>query len=360
MKKVSALLLVVVLILSLTACASGTQPPAGTTASPTGTTPPAGTTAPPATAPKAPAVKIQLSLGNNIDDSQGQGCLEWKRIAEADGTNVTVEVFPSNQLGANADVTEQILMGEPLFLMTDGGFLCEYGAPELGIMSMPYVYNTWDDCWKLIETDWFSQQKALLADKGIHVVAANWIAGTRQIVCNRAIHSLADMKGLKLRVPNNALSVAYFTALGAAATPMSLSEVYTAVQQGLIDGQENPLQYLYTAGYYEVCDYLILSSHVMLPAQWICSEKFWQSLSPEQQETITKAAVAGGLYNNEEYIKAESSFVDMFKQKGTKVIEIDDATVQSFKEAVQPVFTDPKITKGWSDGLLAKIQGLMK
>jgi tripartite ATP-independent transporter DctP family solute receptor len=298
-----------------------------------------------------PKVTIQVSFGNNAQDAQGLGAYEWKRLVEEQNVNVTVEVFPSNQLGANADLMEQILMGEPMVLLTDGSFLCEYGAPELGVLSMPYLFDNWDQCWNVLESDWWNEQSNLLKEKGIHVICGNWIAGTRQIVCNREIRSLENMKGLKLRVPNNALSVAYFTALGVAATPMSLSDTYTSIQQGLIDGQENPLQYCYTAGYYEICDYLILSSHVNLPAQFVCSETFWNSLDPKQQEVITDCAIQGGWFCNEEYLRVEQGYLDKFKEEGTTICELDEATLATFKEAVAPAFEDPAVSANWRPGL---------
>lgn len=301
--------------------------------------------------PNYPEVTLQVSMGNNADDAQGLGVLEWKRLVEEQNVNVTIEFFPSNQLGANANLMEQILMGEPMVLFTDGSFLTEYGAPELGVLSMPYLFDNWEQCWNVLESDWWVEQTNLLKEKGIHVISGNWIAGTRQIVCNREIRSLEDMKGMKLRVPNNALSVAYFTAMGVAATPMSLSDTYTAIQQGLIDGQENPLQYCYTAGYYEICDYLILSSHVNLPAQFVCSEAFWNTLDPKQQEVITDSAIKAGWFCNEEYLRVEKDYVDKFKEAGTIVCELDAATLATFKEAVAPAFEDPTVSANWRPGL---------
>ena len=260
-KKIISLCLAVMLVLSLVSCGSETETPADGDAPGADAASPGGS--------DLPAVTVQISMGNNAEDAQGKAAMEWKRLVEEADVNVTVEVFPSNQLGANADIMEQILMGENMILLSDGSFLCEYGAPELGVLSMAYMFDNWDQCWKVLESDWWQEQCDLMAQNGIHIICGNWIAGTRQIVCNREVRSFEDLKGLKLRVPNNALSVAYFEAMGVAATPMSLSDTYTGIQQGLIDGQENPLEYCYTAGYYEICDYLILSNHVNLPCQFV-------------------------------------------------------------------------------------------
>ena len=354
MKKMLSAVMALVMILSLTACGGEKKEEAPKTEAPK-TEAPAKTETPAETTPDYPEITLQISFGNNAEDAQGKAAMEWKRMVEEAGVNLTVEVFPSNQLGANADVMEQILMGENMVLLSDGSFLCEYGAPELGVLSMAYLFDNWDQCWKVLESDWWTEQQNLMAQNGIHLLCGNWIAGTRVIVCNREVHSLEDLKGLKLRVPNNALSVGYFNALGVAATPMSLSDTYTAIQQGLVDGQENPLEYCYTAGYYEICDYLILSNHVNLPSQFVMSEDVWQSMHPDQQKVFTDAAIEAGWICNELYLEKEAGYVDMFKEAGTTVIELDAATIQSFRDAVAPAFEDPAICAKWQPGLREKI-----
>ena len=319
-----------------------------------------GASTPADTGSDLPEITIQISMGNTLEDSQGKAAMEWKRIVEEANVNVTVEVFPSNQLGANADVMEQILMGENMVLLSDGSFLCEYGAPELGVLSMAYMFDNWDQCWKVLDSSWWQDQCDLMAENGVHMICGNWIAGTRQIVCNRAVRSFDDLKGLKLRVPNNALSVGYFEAMGVAATPMSLSDTYTSIQQGLIDGQENPLEYCYNAGYYEICDYLILSHHVNLPCQFVCSEDFWNTMAPEQQAVITNAGIEAGWLNNELYLEKEASYIEKFKEEGTTVIELDDGTIAQMKEASAAAFDNPAVSGNWQPGLREKILDIVK
>lgn len=275
---------------------------------------------------------------------------KWKDlIEERSGGSIQIKLYPASQLGSKADVVEQILMDEPIIQLTDGSFLCEYGAPEIAILSMPYVFDTWDQVWELVKTDWFAEQEAQLKENGIHVVSADWMLGVRQLITTKPVYQVSDLKGLKIRVPNNAVSVAEFNCLGATATPMALGDVYTAIQQGTIDGQENPVGSLYGGGYYEVCDYLTLTGHVKMPIQWIMSENVWNSLSSEQQQLLVETAEEAGILNNQLCVDGEEETIQNLRDEGVTVIELDEAALQGFKDAIIPLYSDPEIIGSWND-----------
>ena len=351
MKKYLSLILALVLTFSLAACGAKEEAPAAKEETKTEA---------PAAKPEAPAAKeeapeetpITISIAHEALPGEGRdvACEEWKRLVEERSNgSITFNLYNNEQLGAKGDLMEQILMGEPIILNCDGSFLCEYGAPEIAIMSMPYVFDSWDQVAKLVESDWFAQQEELLAAAGLHVVNATWALGERQLVTTKPVTKLADMKGLKIRVPANNMSVLEFECFGATSTPMPLSEVYSAVQQGIIDGQENPIDYLYNAGYGEICDYVTLTGHVKMPVQWIMSEEVWQSLSPNQQKIITEAALEVGKINDEIALGSEAEYADKFRADGVTVTVLDEATLQEFKDAVVPLYSHPDIIGGWSN-----------
>ena len=274
MKKLSKKFFALILVLGLlTGCAGRDEPAADE---------PEGETA---------EQPITISLSHEANPGEGRylAAEKWKELVEErSGGSITVNLYPSSQLGSKDDVMEQILMDEPILLNTDGSFLCEYGAPEIAILSMPYVFDTWDQVDELMASDWFAEQEAQLAENGIRVVNANWVLGERQLITTKPVYELADLKGMKIRVPNNTMSVVEFECFGAASTPMALGDVYTSLQQGTIDGQENPIDFLYNGGYGEVCDYVTLTGHVKMPLQWVMSENVWNRMSANQQEILVE------------------------------------------------------------------------
>ena len=351
MKKLLTKLCALTLMLTMLAGCSGNT---SAESSPSSTSAPSASTSTETKAPEKESTSKPITLSIAHESNPGEGRYiaseKWKELVEErSGGSITINVYPSSQLGSKADVMEQILMDEPILLNTDGSFLCEYGAPEISIMSMPYVFDDWDQVNTLVESDWFAQQEALLADNGIRVVNASWALGERQLITTKPVYTLADLKGLKIRVPNNTISVVEFECFGATSTPMALGDVYTALQQGTIDGQENPIDFLYNGGYGEVCGYVTLTGHVKMPLQWVMSENVWNSMSTEQQEILVEAGLEAGILNNEICLGSEAEYQQKFRDDGVTVIELDDAALQEFKDAIVPLYSHEEVIADWSD-----------
>ena len=143
------------------------------------------------------------------------------------------------------------------------------------------------------------EQEALLAENGIHILTANWAYGERNIMTTKPVRSIEDMQGLIIRTPTTPSYMKAFEYMGAAPTALALGDVYTATQQGTVEGMENPLATLYGQAYYEVAKYITLTKHVLMPTQWICNEDFFQSLTPEQQQWLCETGDEAGVYNNQ-------------------------------------------------------------
>lgn len=193
-RKILALLLSVVMVLSLAAC--GKQNDGTNTGDSTNTGDDANT------GDTTAKVTLQVAYENNPGEPISDAVEEWKRLVE-DRSNGTIELqlFPSSQLGSKSDLMDQIVMGEPIITVCDGSFLASYGAPELDITSAPYVFDNFDQCWKVIASDWWTEQCGLLEQNGIHIVTTNWIFGERNIITTKPVKSVDDMKGLILRTP---------------------------------------------------------------------------------------------------------------------------------------------------------------
>ena len=304
------------------------------------------------------AVEIQIGYENNPGEPVDLGCKEWKRLVEeASGGSMKVSLYPSSQLGSKNDIMDQMIAGDSVITLADGGFFADRGVPDFSIVFAPYFYPSWDDCWKLMKSDWHKAQEAKLAKMGIKFLVGNWIYGVRHTLTTRPVRHVADLKGMKIRVPNNTMQIVSFEALGATPTPMPLGEVYTALQQGVIDGLENPLPVLYNGKFHEVAKYLTLDGHIRNTTNWICGTVFFNSLTPGQQKILVECGEKAGIYNNGVAAKATDEVLAAFKKEGVEIIEVD---VQEFKKASESVYTNPAVAGKWTPGLYETVMKIMQ
>lgn len=302
----------------------------------------------------ARAVDIQIGYENHPGEPVDLACREWKRLVEEkSGGDIRVELFPSSQLGSKNDLLDQMIAGDTVITLCDGSFYAERGAPDFNIVFAPYLFDSWEQCWKLTKSDWWKEQSQILEKSGIKILTANWMYGERHTLTTKPVRSVADIKGMKIRVPNNLIQVASFEVLGAAPTPMPLGEVYTSLQQGVIDGLENPLPVLYNGKFQEVAKYLTLDGHVKNTTTWICGTLMFDSLTPEQQKILMETGDEAGLYNNGIVLKTTEEVLEKFRQEGIEVITVD---VEEFRKAAQAIYDYPALKSKWTPGLYERVK----
>lgn len=304
-------------------------------------------------------VVIQIGFENSISEPIGEALEKWQQLlAEQGDGSIAIELYPDSQLGSKSELIDSMLMGEPVVTLADGAFYADYGVPDFGIVFGPFLFDDWDQCWNLIESDWYAEQSATLEEKGLKLLASNWIYGDRHTLTTKKVETPDDLKGLKIRVPSNQIQSIGFDVLGATSTGMDLGEVYQALQTGTIDGAENPLATLYGRKLHEVADYLLLDGHVKNFTTWVCSADMFNSLTPEQQELLVSTGEEAGLYNNELQQKSEEEYLQMMKDEGVEVRELNDEEREAFKEAAAP-FYEKGDTFGWSEGLYDTVKKAM-
>lgn len=336
-KKFLAMLMVGAALLGLTACGGSKQE-----------------------APKADAVVVQIAYENNPGEPTDLAANEWKRlIEEKSNGSMTVELFPSSQLGSKTDLVDQMQMGEGIIHIGDASFWADYGAPEMSIASAPYIYDNWDQYFKLLETDWWQSQVDLLAENGLRIVTSDWEYGTRELMTTKPVRTLDDLSGMIIRTPNNVMQMKTWEEMGAAPTAMALGDVYTATQQGTIDGMENPIATLYGQAYYEVAKYITMIDYIRMPVQWITSESWFQSLTEEQQQIICEAGDEAGLFNNQKQDEMLEQYISDMQANGVEVITPDDVEMARFKEAALKIYDNADVTANWSDGLYENIRSMI-
>ena len=306
----------------------------------------------------ASAETLQIGFENSLSEPIGQALVKWQELLAEKNVDLTIELFPDSQLGNKTDIIDQMLLGEPVMTLADGAFFADYGVPDMGIVFGPFLFDNWDQCWKLVESDWWAEQCAKLNDMGIKMIAANWAYGARHILTTKPVNTVDDLAGLQIRVPTNQIQTKGFEVLGATPVGMALGDVYTALQQGTIDGGENPLSTLYGRKHHEVAKYLIMDGHVLNFTNWVCSSMWFDSLTPEQQEALVETGKEAGVYNNQLQAEADEYYKGLMIEEGVTVVEPTEEVLQGFRDKAK-AFYDEGATFGWSDGLYETVCAAM-
>lgn len=301
---------------------------------------------------------LQVGFENSLTEPVGQGMQKWQELLAARNCGLTLELFPDSSLGNKTDLIDQMLLGEPVMTLADGAFFADYGVPDMGIVFGPFLFDNWDQCWALTESEWWAEQCAKLNTMGIKMIAANWAYGARHTLTNKPVNTVDDLAGMQIRVPTNQIQTKGFEVLGATPVGMSLGDVYTALQQGTIDGGENPLSTLYGRKHHEVSKYLIMDGHVLNFTNWVCSSLWFDSLTPEQQTALIETGKEAGVYNNEVQAASEGNYKELMIKEGVTVVEPTEEVLEGFRTKAK-AFYELGSTFGWSDGLYETVCAAM-
>lgn len=304
-------------------------------------------------------IVLQVGFENSISEPFGQGLVKWQELVDEKGDgSIKIELYPDSQLGSKSELIDSMLLGEPVCTLADGAFYADYGVNDFGIVFGPFLFEDWDQCWKLIESDWYGEQSAKLEDKGLKLLGSNWIYGDRHTLTTKPVNNVEDLAGMKIRVPGNQIQSVGFDTLGATSTGMDLGDVYQALQTKTIDGAENPLATLYGRKLHEVAQYLILDGHVKNFTTLVCSNDFFSSLTAEQQELLLSTCKEAGVYNNEQQQASEAEYLQKMQDEGVTVVEPSEEVLNAFREKAQ-AFYEKGEQFGWSEGLYDTVREAM-
>lgn len=285
----------------------------------------------------AAAEPVEIKLGHvgepgSLFDQTSQEFA--KRANEKLGDKAHVVVYGSSQLGSDSELLKKLKLGTvdlalPSTVMTTV-------APEFGLFEMPYLVKDRDHAVKIRDAVIEPVLVPIARDKGYEIIAV-WENGFRQITNNsRPINKPEDLKGIKLRVPKGVWRVRMFQAYGATPSPMALSEVFVALQTGVMDGQENPLAQIYPSRFQEVQKYLSMTGHVYTPA-YLTAGRSWSKLPPDVQKVLAETAVEMQPVALEIAARLDDELLGKLKEAGMQVNEVDKA---AFIEASKPVYEE--------------------
>lgn len=230
-------------------------------------------------------------------------------------------------------------------------------VPAWSILTAAYVFRDAAHLKAFFASDLGAEMKKMTEDQlGIRVLGPTYF-GARQVGLKpeKTITTPADMAGIKLRMPGGDSWQFLGSALGANPTPMAYAEVYTGLQTGAIDGQDNPLPNVENMKFYEVMSQIVLTSHLVGFDLLVVSNKVWNAMSPEQQAKFQAAADAAIDFSTEKHLAREKDLVESFKSKGLKVYEPDIAAFRTF---AQEKYVGSELAKDWPAGMVEKINAM--
>jgi len=286
---------------------------------------------------EAPATKLVLKAGSSTPEDHPYN-LGLKKFAETISTEtkgaIEIEIFPNNSLGAERELVEGMQIGSVDIVVSSTGPIGGF-VPEMNVVDLPFLFRDNAHAYAVLDGSIGQDLLKKFDAKGI-VGLAFWENGFRNVTNDiREIKVPADLEGLKLRTMENKVHMAAFKVLGVDPTPMAFSEVFTALQNGTIDGQENPIPVIYTNHMDEVQKYLSMTGHVYSPSPLMVSKMTWDKLTDAQKDIFTKAAIEGRDYERGLIKEQTDKQIDDLKAKGMTITEVDKSL---FQKATEPVY----------------------
>jgi tripartite ATP-independent transporter DctP family solute receptor len=307
------------------------------------------------------AAQAQTVLKFSHTDNPGgsrQDAAEFfaKKVAEYTQGRYKIQVYPSGQLANDPKAVEQLQLGGIDFTVTASGTYATH-LRSLNSSVLPFLVDTYEQGWKLYdESKWFQNQFAQLPGKGFRVLST-FEAGFRSFTTKMPLNSPEDAKGKKMRIYPNDMIRWIMEAIGFSPVVLPVTEVYLAIQQGTVIGQENPIDTIYSLRFYEVAPNITLTQHVYSPIPMTISEATWKKFSDADKAAVKKAADEAAVFSRGEVRGAEAKQLKEMEARGAKILR---PNIEPFRAAVQPVYAKAKEAYGAQDvdQLLAEAQAI--
>lgn len=280
-----------------------------------------------------------------------------KYVTEKTKGEIEVQVFPLGQLGGERSMTEQVQAGTLHMTAVTSGVLANF-VPEMGIIELPFVYPNRETAYKVLDDKDVKERFAKFCDpKGFVFIGYTENEFRDMTNSKRPIKKPDDLKGLKLRVVESPIFIDTFKTLGANPTPLPFPEIYNALQQKVIDGQDNPLYTSNLMKFMEVNKFATVTNHILTECPVVVNKKFWSTLTPEQQQIFREAAEVQIKVNREGNAKGSADAVEKARALKVEVYVLTAQDRAAFKAAVKPVYDKYRGVFGaeWYDYFLKKV-----
>lgn len=265
---------------------------------------------------------IKLAHGLDQQHSVHHGMVYLgRKLAEKSGGRMRVDVYPSGQLGSERECLELVQIGGLAMTKVSASVL-EGFAPEFKVFGLPYLFR--DDAHKFAVLDGPIGREILAAPESKFMRGLCYYdSGSRSFYTRRPVRTPDDLKGLKIRVQESPMAFALIRAFGASATPIAFGELYTALQQGVVDGAENNPPSFHLARHYEVCKYYSLDEHTSVPDVVVVNTQFWQGLTPQEQRWLQESADESAVYQRRLWTTSTDASLAAVEKAGVEIIRPD-------------------------------------
>ena len=274
-----------------------------------------------------------------------------KQVKDDTGGALEIQIFPAGQLGSSRDLIEAASSGA-VQVVDEGAAQFGQFVPQFSILEAPYIWRDEKHMRRVLNSPIMDEMNAqLVAKRQMRVIGATYYGKRHVTSGSKAINTVDDMKGFKLRIPEVDTFRAMAEAWGAKPTPLNFGELYLALSQGAVDGQENPLPTIQSGKFNEVQKYLVLTGHILTPRLIVINEGTWQAMSAKEKQSLKAAIDTFSQVQDNEILAQEAKLVDTFKAAGMTVIQPD---IESFRKPVL-ASVPAKFEAKWGKGFWERI-----
>ena len=302
---------------------------------------------------------IKVGIGLSADHPQGQSVTRFAELVEQrSGGKIKVRLYAGGSIGNDVTMISALQGGTQEMTVPDTSTLVGIaGLKDFGLINLPFLLNKNEEADALLDGPFGQKLLAKLPERGL-IGLGFWENGFRQVTnSRRPVVKAEDFAGLKLRVIQNPLFIDTFAALGASAQPMPFPEVYTALEQRVVDGQENPLATILASKFFEVQKHAVLSNHIYSVWAVLMSKRFWDRLTPDEQKIITEAAKEATDFERKTIRTFEAKALEELKANGMQVTTLPEAEVAKLRDKTKPVWT--KFTKEFGEASADEMMGVL-
>jgi tripartite ATP-independent transporter DctP family solute receptor len=286
------------------------------------------------------------------DHPNNLAALKFAEIVNRDSKGqVKVEVFPAAQLGNEKELVENAMLGSINLFQVGPGALSLFQS-EFGIMDCPYIFRDFDHMIKTARGEIGKELSAKIEkSRGVRVLSLGLYYGARHLTTkNKAIKEPADLKGMLIRGPDQPIYLEAIRAMGATPTPVAFSDLYMALRQGVVDGQENPIPTIYSYKYYEAQKFIMLTAHMIRTIALGTNAKWYDGLPADVKSLFARAMAEAEQFNNDLVHKQETELLEKLKGLGMTVVQPNVAAFRTAAKDVPKKFEDK-----WGKGLYERI-----
>jgi C4-dicarboxylate-binding protein DctP len=274
------------------------------------------------------------------DTAQHKGAVKFKELVESRTSNrVKVQIFPNNALGDDVQATQQMQFGAIQGGTIPTAKLSGFDR-SLQLADLPFLFPSAKIAYEIFDSEIGDELLKKLAKVGLHAISF-WESGFKQLTCNHKVSSPEDLKGRKVRVMESPMLISQFKALGAMPIPIAFAETYTALQQGVVECQENPMVSIAKMKFFEVQKYMMISNHGYLGTVLLFSKKWFDGLDPQIQKILIQSGREAAKFQREESAREYNRYLNEIKAYGkTEIVTMTPEQLAKFNEAVQPVYEE--------------------